>query len=115
MFHLSVCLSVCEQDISKSCGRIQTKLGGQVGCLTMMNQFNFGEDPDPDSRLFFYFSSDSSPSRGQAKNDIWHDISKKLWTGSDKTWLVSCGGDKNKPILFSFRSGYRSVSVGYKM
>ena len=26
----SVCLSVCEQDISKSCGWIQTKFGGQA-------------------------------------------------------------------------------------
>ena len=27
-------LSVCEQDISESCGLIQTKLGGLVGCVT---------------------------------------------------------------------------------
>ena len=30
-------LSVCVQDISKSCGRILTKLGGQVGCVARTN------------------------------------------------------------------------------
>ena len=29
---LSVCLSICEQDISKCYGRIQTKLRGHGGC-----------------------------------------------------------------------------------
>ena len=44
----SLCLSVCVQDISKSCGRIQMKLGGQVGCVARTNGFDFGEDPNPD-------------------------------------------------------------------
>ena len=34
---LSVSLSVCVQDISKSCGRIWMKLGAQVGCVTRTN------------------------------------------------------------------------------
>ena len=34
---LSVCLFVCEHDVSKSYGRIRLKLGGQVGCVTRMN------------------------------------------------------------------------------
>ena len=41
---------------------------------------------------------------------------KTLEMGSDKTWLTSWVGDKNKLIRFWFRSGFRcSLSVGYKM
>ena len=40
---------VCEQDTSKGYGRIQTKLGGQVGCVTVKNQLYFGEDPNVDT------------------------------------------------------------------
>ena len=32
-----VCMFVCEEDISKSYGRIWTKLGGQVGCVMWTN------------------------------------------------------------------------------
>ena len=48
---LFVCLSVCEQDISKSYGQIQMKLGGQVGCVTRTNLFDFAEDLDKDPRI----------------------------------------------------------------
>ena len=43
-------------DILKSCGRIRTKLGGQVGCVARTNWFDFDEDmnPDPDLRIFFF-------------------------------------------------------------
>ena len=47
-----ICLvSVCEQDISKSCGRIRTTLAGKVGHVTRMNRFDF-QDPDPDTSIF---------------------------------------------------------------
>ena len=29
------------------------KLGGQVGYVTRMNRFDFDEDPDLDTRVFF--------------------------------------------------------------
>ena len=52
-FSLSVCLFVCVLDISISCRRIRTKIGGPVGCVTSTNWFNFGDDPnpDPDTRI----------------------------------------------------------------
>ena len=50
VFHpcLFVCLFTCEQDTSKRCGHIRTKLDGQIGCVTRKNLFNFGEDLNPD-------------------------------------------------------------------
>ena len=77
-FHpMSVCLfgSVCEQDISKGNRRIQMKLGGEVARVTRTKCLNFGEDPDPDKRIF-NFRSDYLPLRDQAKIDKQHDISK---------------------------------------
>jgi len=42
---LSVCLSVCEQDNSKSYGRIFLKFWGNVGHGISYKWFNFGRDP----------------------------------------------------------------------
>ena len=42
------CLFVCEQYYGKTPRRISTKLGGQVGCVTTTNCFDFGVDPNPD-------------------------------------------------------------------
>jgi len=41
---LSVCLSVCQQDNSKSYGRIFLKLLGYIGHGTNYQWFNFGGD-----------------------------------------------------------------------
>ena len=71
---LSVCLSVCllvyEQDVSKSYEWILMKLGGQAGCVISRNRFDFGEDPDPDTRGFFLNSLSDSPLRDRATDDI---------------------------------------------
>ena len=52
-----VCLYVSEQDISKDCGRIQTKFGGQVGYVTRTSILDFGEELDlePDMIIFKRF------------------------------------------------------------
>ena len=57
---------------------IQTKFGGQVGCVTRMDRFDFEEDPDPDLRIF---RSDFSPLSDRAKNDMYSMISQKVMGG----------------------------------
>ena len=47
-----VCFSLCEHDISRSYGRIRTKLGGQLWCVTRTHLLDFVEDLDPDTRIF---------------------------------------------------------------
>jgi len=43
---LSVCLSVCQQDNSKSYGQIFLKFSGNVGNSNNYQWFNFGGDPE---------------------------------------------------------------------
>ena len=47
-----VCLFVSERDISKGCGWIWMKFGGEVGCVTMTKLLDFGEVLDLDIRIF---------------------------------------------------------------
>ena len=47
-----VCFSLCEHDISRSYGRIRTKLGGQLWCVTRTHLLDFVEDLDLETRIF---------------------------------------------------------------
>ena len=49
---------------------------GQIGCVTMTTSFNFSEDSslDPDTIVFLNLSSDSSPLRDGAKNNMYNMI-----------------------------------------
>ena len=41
-------MCLCKEDISKSYGWIQPKLGGGVGWVTRTRKFDFGSGPDAD-------------------------------------------------------------------
>ena len=60
--------TICSVTFRKVVNGFCTKLGGQVGCITRTNRFDFGEDPDP--RILMFFFGDFSPLRDMAKNDI---------------------------------------------
>ena len=91
-----VCLSVCEQDISKSHECIGTKFGGELGYATWTKWLNFAEDSDPKPRIF--------------KVILHHWVIgfkqyiaqylRKLQTDSDETWWMSWFRDEDKPIKF---------------
>ena len=92
-----------QHDIWKSCGRIRTKLGGQVGCVTRKNCFDFGEDlnPDPDQRIFKVLLHHWVI--GIKRYRAWHF--KKLWLDSDETWWAGCVCNIEELIRFWWRSG----------
>ena len=104
---LSVCLFVCEQHSSNICRRIWTKFGGELGNMTRTNWFDFSEDPSPIIFLMILHHWVIGLKRYIA------GYLKKLWTDQNTTWWMSWLGDKNKPIWFWFRFGFRSdPSVG---
>ena len=74
---------------------------GQVGCVTRMNSFNFGEHSnlDQDTRILQWFFIERW---GQKRWRAWYF--KKLWTNFDKTMWMSWFDDRNKPIRFWLRS-----------
>ena len=74
-FHPSVfvCLSVSRIS-QKVRNGLRWNLMDRLGVWQGQNNY-FGEDPDPDTRIFS-FLSDFSPLKDGAKNDIYHDISK---------------------------------------
>jgi len=47
-----VCLSVCQQDNSKTYGRIFLKFSGHVGNGTNYQWFNYGGDPEKNPRFW---------------------------------------------------------------
>ena len=78
--YLFVYLFLCEQDISKSCERIPTKFGGELGYMTRTKKIYFGEDPnrDPDPGIF----SDFSPLSDRAKmtrSRIYQKVADGCW------------------------------------
>ena len=70
------------------------KLGAQVERVTMTNRFDFGEDPDLDTRL----ESDSSPFKDTAKNI--YSATSQIVASYNKTGWTSSVRNKTKPIRF---------------
>ena len=110
-FHpfLSLCLSVCVQDISKSSGWIQMKFGGQVGCVTRPNWLDFGEEPDPATKIFkvILYHWEIGP------KTICSTYLKKLCTDSDETWWTRWVCDEEELIQFWWRSESGSGSDNF--
>ena len=100
---LSVSLFVCEENISKSCGRNWTKFWGALGYVTRTKWFGFGEDPNPDPDLRF-FEVILHHWEKEISQDIWKSygrIQMKLggWVGSvaGTSWLNFGSGPNPDP------------------
>ena len=87
-----------EDDISKSCARIQMKLGGQVVYVTRANWFNFVSGPDPDPadtkhQLFSLVEVCALPSANQFCSNANQDTEGIIkWPGSvhQGLWYIRC-------------------------
>jgi len=52
VFTPAICFLFVNRISQKSCGCIWMTFGAQVGCVTRPKCFDFGEDPDPATRIF---------------------------------------------------------------
>jgi len=99
---MSDCLSVCMEDISKRCEQNRMNFCGQFGCATRTKCWDFGEDINPDPRVFQVMLH-----HWEMEPKTIHSISrylKKLWTDLDETWWTRWVHDKDKFIQCWWRS-----------
>ena len=97
-----VCLFACEQNNSKSCGRIWTKFCGELGYVTRTTLLDFSEDPNLDLDLRNFKAILHLRVMGR-KRHIARYL-EKLWTDSDESWWAGWACYKEELIPFWWRS-----------